>query len=52
MQSTTVVGGPHDGKTIALAAEKMILRTSSGVYMRNAARPELLFHVPTLLQSA
>ncbi|QDH93138.1 hypothetical protein QDA02_gp27 [Microbacterium phage Margaery] len=46
------MGGPHDGKTIALAAEKMILRTSSGVYMRHADRPEYLFHVPSLLATA
>lgn len=49
MHSTTVVGGPHDGKVIALAPEKMILRTSSGTYMRHGARPEYLFHVPSLL---
>ncbi|AWY05338.1 hypothetical protein SEA_MEMENTOMORI_84 [Microbacterium phage MementoMori] len=49
MQSTTVVGGPHDGKRIALAADKMILRTSSGTYMRHADRPEYLFHVPSLI---
>lgn len=44
-----VVGGPHDGKRVMLAPERMVLRTSSGAYMRTAGRPDLLFHVPSLL---
>lgn len=49
---TRVVGGPHDGKEIALAPERMVLRTSSGSYMRTATRPDCLFHVPSLLAEA
>ena len=50
--SAVVVGGPHDGKVIAIASERMILRTSSGAYMRHPRLPEYLFHVPTFAPSA
>ena len=50
--STTVVGGPHDGKRLMLAPGRMVLRTSSGVYMRSHHRPDLLFHVPSLVAAS
>ncbi len=46
----TVIGGPHAGKQVYLSPSRMILRTSSGVYMRTAARPDLLFHVQSLTE--
>lgn len=52
LPSAQVVGGPHDGKRIAIAESRMVLRTSSGVYMRSHHRPDLLFHVPSLADAS
>lgn len=52
LPSAQVVGGPHDGKRIAISPTRMVLRTSSGVYMRSHHRPDLLFHVPSLVAAS